>query len=264
MIGRLSVGNLTDLAAVVNKSTNYMPVASGAGWSTRVLLIGGLFYTIKDDYVALFDEYEEIIPDEFQVDRIYRHDFATDGACALEVVEGFNNGCLIANFAGDGWISTWDRTLSTAHIAQMENSDRLPIVLSMACATGWFDNTTYPDAGGSYDCLAEQLVNATNKGAIACLAAPRSSDGGMFRTLTESLYRAVFDEQCIFIGEASPSASCSISRPRRTSTTCATSISSETRRSSSRGTSRPPALPISRSSRTRRSGRPSSRARTRR
>lgn len=202
MIGRLPVGNLTDLAAVVSKASNYMPVASGTGWDMRVLLIAGRFYTIKDDYVHLFDEYDAIVPDEFQVDRIYRHDFATDGACALEVVEGLNSGCLIANFAGDGWISTWDRTLSTTHIAQMENGDRLPIVLSMACATGWFDNTTYPDANGSYDCLAEQLVNATNKGAIACLAAPRASDGGMFRTLTESLYRAVFDERCIFIGEA--------------------------------------------------------------
>jgi hypothetical protein len=202
MIGRLSVGNITDLAAVVNKASNYMPVASGSGWDKRVLLIGGLFYTIKDDYVDLFDEYDAIIPDEFQVDRIYRHDFATDGACAIEVVDELNNGCLIANFAGDGWISTWDRTLSTAHIARMENGDRLPIVLSMACATGWFDNTTYPDANGSYDCLAEQLVNATNKGAIACLAAPRASDGGMFRTLTESVYRAVFEERCVFIGEA--------------------------------------------------------------
>lgn len=202
MIGRLSVGNLADLTAVVSKATNYMPVASGVGWDTRVLLIGGLFYTIKDDYVALFDEYDAIVPDEFEVERIYRHDFPSDPACALEVVEGFNNGCLIANFAGDGWISTWDRTLSTTHIAQMENGDRLPIVLSMACASGGFDNTTYPDADGSYDCLAEQLVNATSRGAIACLAAPRSSDGGMFRTLTKSIYRAVFDEHAIFIGEA--------------------------------------------------------------
>lgn len=202
MIGRLSVGNLADLTAVVSKTTGYMPVHSELGWDKRVLLVGGLFYSVKSDYVSLFDEYDAIVPDEFEVDRLYRHDFASDGACALEVVAGFNTGCLIANFAGDGWISTWDHTLSTAHIAQMENGDRLPIVLSMACATGWFDNTTHADAGGSYDCLAEQLVNAPNKGAIACLAATRASDGGMFRTLTESLYRAVFDEHCIFVGEA--------------------------------------------------------------
>ncbi|MBM3308114.1 MAG: VCBS repeat-containing protein [Candidatus Eisenbacteria bacterium] len=202
MIGRLSVGNLADLVAVVTKCTGYMPVSSTQEWSSSVLLIGGMFYTLKSEYVALFNEYDEIIPDSFQVGRIYRHDFASDHACAIAVTREFNNGHLIVNFAGDGWVSLWDRTLNTTHIAGMENGDRLPIVLSMACATGGFDNTTYPDANGSYDCLAEQLVNAPGKGAVACLAAPRASDGGMFRTLTKSIYRAMFDEHALFIGEA--------------------------------------------------------------
>jgi hypothetical protein len=202
MIGRLPAGNLTDLVALVTKATGYMPVDGDADWAKSALLVGGMFYTVKSDYVALFDEYDALIPGEFQVDRIYRHDFASDQACALEVVDGFNDGHLIVNFAGDGWISSWDRTMNTTHVAGMDNGDRLPIVLSMACATGWFDNTTQPDMNGSYDCLAEQLVNAPGKGAIACLAAPRASDGGMFRTLTEAIYRAVFDEHALFIGEA--------------------------------------------------------------
>jgi outer membrane protein assembly factor BamB len=201
MVGRLSVGNDVELSAAVYKATHYMPLPESPAWHDRVLLVAGTFYNNKDEYVALFDEYEETIPDEWRVDRIYRHDFADDEACAQAVVDSINNGYVLVNFAGDGWIFSWYETLRTQHIDLMSNSDRLPIVLSMACHTGWFDNTTEIDVNGSYDCLAEQLVNASGKGAIACLAAPRISDGGMFRTLTAKIHEAAFAGNSIFIGE---------------------------------------------------------------
>jgi len=201
MLGRLSVGNIDELVAVISKTANHTPMPSGEDWWKRSMLVAGLFYTIKDDYVELFDEYEEIIPDDHGVDRIYRHDFANDYLCAQAVAGAFNDGYLFINFAGDGWISEWYRTFRTTNIAGLSNADRLPIVLSMACMTGWFDNTTEQDLTGSYDCLAEQLVNASGKGAIACLAAPRNSDGGMFRTLTKRIYEAAFDQGCAFLGE---------------------------------------------------------------
>lgn len=201
MIGRLSVGNLTELNNVVSKIGAYAPQNQTETWRGRTLLVGGMFYTLKEDYVDLFDEYDEIIPDDKPVDRIYRHDFGTVQACAEAVTDAINDGYLIVNFAGDGWLSEWHQTLNTTHIDLMDNPTRLPIVLSMACITGWFDNTTEVDAKGSYDCLAEQLVNAPGKGAIACLATPRSSDGGMFRTLTKRIYEAIFEEHSVFIGE---------------------------------------------------------------
>ena len=201
MIGRLSVGNVNEFVSVVNKLVNHSPMPSGEDWWKRSMLVAGLFYTTKDDYVELFDEYDEIIPDDHGVDRIYRHDFDEDYLCAQAVSAAFDDGYLFMNFAGDGWISEWYRTFRTTNIAGLSNGDRLPIALSMACMTGWFDNTTEPDLTGSYDCLAEQLVNADGKGAIACLAAPRNSDGGMFRTLTKRIYEAAFEEGCSFLGE---------------------------------------------------------------
>ncbi|MCK4512347.1 PQQ-binding-like beta-propeller repeat protein, partial [bacterium] len=201
MVGRLSVGNVNELIAVVGKCANYMPMPSGEPWTESTLLVAGLFYTIRDDYVTLFDEYEELMPDGWAVDRIYRHDYANDNLCSLDVVEAFNEGHLMINFAGDGWISSWHRVLDTTDIPLMDNGDRLPIVLSMACMTGWYDNTTEIGPNGSYDCFAEQIVNTSGKGAIACLASPRASDGGMFRTLTKSIYRAVFAENSVFLGE---------------------------------------------------------------
>ncbi|MCK4409197.1 MAG: PQQ-binding-like beta-propeller repeat protein, partial [Candidatus Eisenbacteria sp.] len=201
MIGRLSVGNVAELDAVVAKSANYMPLPDGEPWCERTLLVSGLFYTIKDDYVTLFDEYEELMPDSWSVDRIYRHDYGDNHSCSIDVVEAFNEGHLIVNYAGDGWISSWHRVIDTSDIPFMDNGDRLPIVLSMACMTGSYDNTTEIDQTGSYDCFAEQMVNTSGRGAVACLAAPRASDGGMFRTLTKSIYRAVFAENSVFLGE---------------------------------------------------------------
>ncbi|MCD4690612.1 hypothetical protein K8S17_04045, partial [bacterium] len=201
MLGRLSVGNSTELVSVVNKMANHVPMPAGEDWWKRTMLVAGLFYTIKDDYVQLFDEYDEIIPDDHTVDRIYRHDFADDYSCAQAVSDAFDDGYLFMNFAGDGWISSWYQTFRTTNIAGLSNGDRLPIALSMACMTGYFDNTTEEDLTGSYDCLAEQLVNAQDKGAIACLAAPRNSDGGMFRTFAKRIYDAAFHEGCLFLGE---------------------------------------------------------------
>ena len=201
MIGRLSVGNVNELITVVGKCANYMPLPSGEPWTESTLLVAGLFYTIRDDYVTLFDEYEELMPDGWSVDRIYRHDYASDHLCSLDVVEAFNEGHLVINYAGDGWISSWHRVLDTTDIPLMNNGNRLPIVLSMACMTGWYDNTTEIGPNGSYDCFAEQIVNTSGKGAIACLASPRASDGGMFRTLTKSIYRAIFTENSVFLGE---------------------------------------------------------------
>ncbi len=201
MVGRLSVGNTSELSAAAYKATHYMPLPESPSWRDRVLLVAGTFYNNKDEYVALFDEYEEIIPDDWQVDRIYRHDFENDEACAQAIIDAINSGYLLVNFAGDGWIFSWYETLRTQHIDLLSNTDRLPIVLSMACHTGWFDNVTETDVNGSYDCLAEQLVNASGKGAIACLAAPRISDGGMFRTLTSKIHEAAFGGNSIFIGE---------------------------------------------------------------
>ncbi len=201
MLGRLSVGNTEELSAVVNKIGNYMPVPPEAGWNDRTMLVGGLFYNDKSEYVALFDEYEDIIPADHTVDRIYRHDFDSDFDCAMAVADAFNYGYLFLNFAGDGWITEWYHTFRTTHLSSLGNADRFPIVLSMACLTGWLDNTTEPDMLGSYDCLAEQLVNLPDAGAIACLAAPRYSDGGSFRTLTEKIYEAAFNENSLFLGE---------------------------------------------------------------
>jgi len=201
MVGRLSVGNSGELASVVSKCTGYMPLPSSEPWRESALLVSGLFYTSRDEYVALFDEYEELMPDGWTVDRIYRHDYESNHNCSVDVVNAFNDGHLMVNYAGDGWISSWHQVMDTTDIPLLDNRDRLPIVLSMACMTGWYDNITEVDQTGSYDCFAEQIVNVANNGAIACLASPRASDGGMFRTLTKCIYRAAFTENCVFLGE---------------------------------------------------------------
>ncbi|MBD3367005.1 MAG: DUF1565 domain-containing protein [Candidatus Eisenbacteria bacterium] len=201
MLGRLSVGNLTEVVRVVNKAWNYMPLPQGAAWRNSALMIGGLFYSTREQYVQLFNGYESILPDTMTVDRIYRHDFPNDAACASNIIDELNDGHLFTTFIGDGWIHEWHRAMKSTHIAQLENSDRLPIVLSMACMTGWFDNTTQVGPSGSYDCFAELLVNAENSGAIACLAAPRPTDGGVYTTLTEDIFRAAFEEHCVYLGE---------------------------------------------------------------
>ena len=77
------------------------------------------------------------------------------------VIASVNDGVNHFHFAGHGSNTAFGSTFSTSHIGSLTNVAKPCIVMSMACHCGWFD--------ASSDCLGEQLVNATNGGAVATL-----------------------------------------------------------------------------------------------
>ena len=208
MLGRIPVGNVPELAGYYARLRGYTPVPADA-WSHSLLFAAGCFFASKTDYVDLFDKMDSDVPDDYSVSRWYRYDYplTTTGdltACQA-VTDSLNRGFLIALYAGDGdkwdWGGSTKRAFRSSCIPGLANSSRLPIVLSIACSNGWFDNRTqvYGDLG--VDCFAERMLLGSTGGAIGCVAASREVGGGAATTFAPEIIRSAFVNGSSFLGE---------------------------------------------------------------
>ncbi|HEC83090.1 MAG TPA: hypothetical protein ENI46_01220, partial [Firmicutes bacterium] len=208
MIGRIPVGNEGELIAYYEKLKSYNPLPYDP-WTTSLLFVGGCYFADNQDYVVLFDSLESYVPDDYTVSRFYRYDFPLtdqgDAEATQAFIDSVNAGKLFVLYSGDGSIFDWgarhERVFKSSRIGDLETSDKLPIILSISCSSGWFDNisTAYGDSG--YDCLAERLLIQPQGGAIACLASSRETGGGATTVFAPEIIKALFINGSTYLGE---------------------------------------------------------------
>ena len=168
-VGRIACSNKNELNTVLNKIMEYEDSAYMQDWTNRVVVCGG---DSHDDNDGVF-EGEQIKNSslnylkEFSATRLY---VSLGNLSKNSIIEEFNKGELLFNFAGHGnrlsWATHPPRSFNTwigfsvADIYSMKNGDRLPVVILNACETGQFDQGTT---------LAWSLV-ASSGGAVATFA----------------------------------------------------------------------------------------------
>jgi len=190
------------------KLASYSPLPE-EDWTRSILLAAGCFWSTRADYVAYFDSLETIIGDDFDVSRWYRYDLPAtdlgDAEACQAMVDSLNAGRLFMMYSGDGdkwdWGGRGERVFRSNLIGDLDNAGRLPIVLSVSCLSGYFDNVTDTYSDGGVDCLAERLVCEAGDGAIACLAASREAGGSASTVLAPQIIKAAFENGCSFLGE---------------------------------------------------------------
>ncbi|MFH1312920.1 MAG: C25 family cysteine peptidase [Candidatus Eisenbacteria bacterium] len=208
MIGRIPVGNEQELINYYLKLASYSPLPP-EDWTKTLLFAGGTFFTSRDDYVVYFDSMAAYVPEDYAVPRYYRHDFPFNSAGDTEAIQAMkdsiNAGKLFLLYSGDGdmwsWGPRYERVFRSADIAGLSNTGKLPIVLSISCSNGWFDNITETYTDGGVDCFAERMVLEEDAGAIACLASSRDADGSASTTITPEIVKAAFVNGSTFLGE---------------------------------------------------------------
>jgi hypothetical protein len=208
MIGRIPVGNEQELICYYQKLVSYSPLPA-EDWTKRVLFAGGTFFASRDDYVTYFDSMTVYVPPDYAVPRYYRHDFTFDSpgdiAAIQAMKDSIDTGKVLLLYSGDGDKWNWgpdnQRVLRSVDIAGLSNSGRLPIVLSISCQNGWFDNISETYTDGGVDCFAERLLIEEDVGAIACLASTRDADGSASTIFTPQLIKAAFVNGSSFLGE---------------------------------------------------------------
>ena len=90
----------------------------------------------------------------------------TDAAARTKQIMGL--GVSLVSYHAHGGIDGWDR-MNVHDIPALNNGTRLPLVISLTCATGWFDAESMP-------CFAEALLRRSGGGAVAVIACTRNAD----------------------------------------------------------------------------------------
>jgi parallel beta-helix repeat protein len=208
MIGRIPVGTEVELVHYFDKLSSYTPLPTDA-WTKSVLFAGGCYFAQKQDYVVYFDSLEAYVPDDIKVSRYYRQDFpataAGDNLACQAMRDSLNAGMLFLLYSGDGdkwdWGGLCERVFRSAMIDNLSNAGRLPIVLSISCSNGWFDNATQTYLDGGVDCFAERMLAQEEGGAIACLASSREAGGNASVVFAPQIIKSAFLNGSTFLGE---------------------------------------------------------------
>ena len=111
--------------------------------------------------------------------------FAWNGATA-DITTAVNNGNFLVTFNGHGGRTNWSRpAFNSANATALTNGAETPVVFSMACQTGWFDNETDHDTdpttagtqgtGANDESFSEAFLRHGTGGAVAIIGATRNS-----------------------------------------------------------------------------------------
>ena len=209
-IGRLPVKTAAELDGVIDKILAYEGSAL-SGWRQQTLFVaddpdGAGDFRLLSDYVA--DNY---LPSYYLAEKVYYKipPYTTAGAVTDAIIDGINEGRLFINYFGHGGPQVWgDRFLEespTRHdLELLTNSERFPMVISMSCYVAYFVHPSSPTTQPS--CLAESLLRAEGKGAVATWASAGEGGADGHKLLDSGFFSAVFSDGVVEVGAATTQA----------------------------------------------------------
>jgi hypothetical protein len=177
-IGRFPAQSAADVTAMVEKTLAY-EATSGEPWRNRLLFVaddieggGGAFYNysdaIADGVVGNRASGVALVPTGYTKTKVYLGDQCPDenpaSTCQQQIVNQLNQGAFLVSYVGHGAKSFWaeERLFDQATLQQLDNQNRLSIMLPMTCLEGFFH-----EADPTIMALGEAIVRMPGKGAVA-------------------------------------------------------------------------------------------------
>ncbi|ETW93846.1 MAG: hypothetical protein ETSY2_50715, partial [Candidatus Entotheonella gemina] len=159
-IGRLPARSDAEAAAMVDKLLAHERT-SGA-WRQRALVVTAAPGDF--DFRTASEPLQQWLANHLTVDTLPLEQ-VTLAAARQQLVEGLSEGYGLATYLGHGTTDRWDAggLLDTAAVRTLQNRNRLPIVLSMTCLSGFFQDPVT-------ESLAEALLRSPTGGAAAVWA----------------------------------------------------------------------------------------------
>ncbi|NQV14195.1 T9SS type A sorting domain-containing protein [bacterium] len=167
-VGRLSASTVSQVETQVAKIIDYEanPDPFGDWYQKAMGLASAEGAGIGDDGEADIEHMDNIRTDLLgygydPVDQIY------DPSASVSMVSsGVNEGRGLINYVGHGSTNAWSTTgFSSSNVASLNNTGKLPVIVSVACVNGNFQSTT---------CFAEAWLRAgtagDQRGAVAMYA----------------------------------------------------------------------------------------------
>ena len=170
-IGRLCSGDTLELHNFVTRTINYEDGTYFSNWKESVLLTAGNITgaASPSGINDLFNEIESMIPANFDVTQIKRYELPSVQATRDSNIAVINQGIVWTNYIGHGWMDFWSEAFYQTDFNSLNNGEKQPFVISVACQTGHFDQNS------TNDCMAEYFTNDIDKGSIGFLGASRNA-----------------------------------------------------------------------------------------
>jgi hypothetical protein len=194
-IGRLPVRSTAEAKIVVDKTVGYERDPTPGEWRGRALFVADndqpAFETTSDDLI------EGYLPPGFQATKVYLSAFADSEESTARIIAEVNQGTAIVSYVGHAALNVWaqEKMFSSADIASLHNRSKLSFFVTMTCLDGYFHHP-------QVECLAEELLLAEGRGAIACFAPTSESLPGDQDVLAKALFEALFAGDAPALGEA--------------------------------------------------------------
>ncbi len=207
-VSRVPVDNLSQLGTCTAKFLGYTARKNLGDWTGRVLLVaddewgkaGSLNeteHTVNSEFIA-----EEVIPRWLEREKFYMIEFpwpsgslTPEGAhpekpeARKAFLETFGKGHLFMLYQGHGAVNqiAHEVLMTGEDVGSLENGRRLPVTFWGTCDVGRFDNP-------GTDAISEAMLLHPSGGAIASVAATRSTYGGSNYTF----FRSIIDSLCSY------------------------------------------------------------------
>jgi hypothetical protein len=192
MVGRIPGATASQVSATVSKILAFEQ--SGGKAVSRVLAAADDGET---QWETTSNQMLAQVPAYYTADKVYLRTMTTAGAKAA-ILADLNKGPAVASYVGHGAIFNWtgEFIFQASDVPKLTNgTQNLSFVVSLNCLNAYF---CHP----SEYCLAEELVNAPNKGAFACFAPSALSMPWEHEILGVELYSALLQERQRTIGNA--------------------------------------------------------------
>ena len=200
-IGRLSIENINQADAVVDKIIAYEQAPPNGDWRRRIISVaddevsnsGDFIFKksldeIAKDHTRLGYETVEVFLEDV-IDQVEAHPADYPGLLPQRVakdkiIEALGEGAVLAQYAGHGGRIVWahEAIFDNASVDQVEETAKIPFMLVLSCYNGYFDKPGEPS-------MAEKLLRKERGGIIGMLSATRLTYGSG----NDALNRIIFD-----------------------------------------------------------------------
>jgi hypothetical protein len=203
-IGRLPAESEAEAAVMINKILAYETSLNDKTWQKNILLIAD---DQNEAYEAEFETMNEdaadLLPASMNAPfRGYLNDYLAASGLTNDIKARINAGALIVNYSGHGALQRWagEKIFQISDVDDLTNADRYPFIVNMTCLTGYFGYLDPQD--GPEPSLAEALIKADGKGAIASLMPTAMTSTGGQHILDTALFEAIFTKDIRQLGPA--------------------------------------------------------------
>ncbi len=218
-IGRMPVNSVQELSNIISKTITYEQ-GTPQDWKKHILFIADNTPDSAGDFVASSEQIiAGYVPAGFTSDRIYLDSFTDSGTCnppppgnprtcpaaTQTILDYFNQqGAFLVNYTGHASLNLWtnEQIFTTQDIPSLSNGSKLPIVLSMTCLDGYWMHPNQAYATQSGPALAEELIRAQERGAVATFSPTGLGVASGHDLLQKGFYEAIFQNGATRLGEA--------------------------------------------------------------